>query len=79
MLLLLLQAEGTQLAMQPWELGRHVTTNKHRGWKGQMELLPVQKQNKAKELSCWGGGGHTHTHSLTHSLGQKWPLTASSL
>ena len=29
MLLLLLQAEGTRLAIQPWELERHVTTTKH--------------------------------------------------
>ena len=29
MLLSLSQAEGTQLAMQPWEVGRHVTTTKH--------------------------------------------------
>ena len=37
----------------------------------------MRKQNKAEELSCQGDG-HTHTHSLTHSLGQKWPLTAGS-
>ena len=40
-----------------------------------MEPLPVRKQNKAEELSCPGDG---HTHSLIHSLGQKWPLTAGS-